>query len=437
MYLRRRFYVALAVVAFILATGVLYAPLFLVGQALLMLLVIVSVIDAMLLYLAVHVTASRRCAGRLSLGDENKVQLSVASMSPIKVRLEIVDELPPQLQIRDFCLYETLKRGERKNLQYTIRPTQRGVYEFGHLLLFASSLIGLLQRRVKCGATERVKVYPSFIKLRQYELMASTDNFTMVGIKRVRRVGNNTEFEQIKDYVKGDDYRTINWKATARKNQLMVNVYNDERSQQIFSVIDKGRLMQQSFQGMTMLDYAINSSLVLSYVAVNKHDKAGLMTFADQFESFIPADRQASQMHLIQECLYNQQTTFGESDYSVLCHNVNKLVSRRSLLVLYTNFMDYGTLTRQLPYLKLLNKRHRLLVVVFQDEELEEYIRSTHNDVEGLYQHVVAEKQSYERRLMVSTLRQNGIHGLLTKPKTLSVDVINKYLEMKSRQLLG
>lgn len=437
MFLRRRFYVALIVVAFVMAAGMLFAPLLYVGQVLLVVLVGLSVMEASLLYLSTRLVASRRCAERFSLGDDNTVEIAVASMTPFKVSLDIVDELPPQLQIRDFHLSEAIKRGERKSLQYTVRPTQRGLYEFGHLLVFVSTPLGLVQRRVRCGKTDSVKVYPSFLKLRQFELMAATDNFTQVGIKRVRRVGNNTEFEQIKDYVKGDDYRTINWKATARRNQLMVNVYQDERSQQVFSIIDKGRLMQQSFQGMTLLDYSINASLVLSYVVVNKHDKAGLVTFSNEFDSFIPADRQITQMHLIQECLYGQQTTFGESDFSVLCHNINKLVVRRSLLILYTNFIDYGSLNRQMPYLKQLNRMHRLLVVVFEDEELDDYIRSPHHDMEELYQHVVAEKQAYERRLIINTLRQNGIYGLLTKPRTLSVDVINKYLEMKSRQLIG
>ena len=129
--------------------------------------------------------------------------------------------------------------------------------------------------------------------LRQYELLAISNRLTDLGIKRIRRVGHNTEFEQIKEYVKGDDYRTINWKASARRHQLMVNVYQDERSQQIFNVIDKGRVMQQAFRGMTLLDYAINASLVLSYVAMHKEDKAGIVTFNEKFDPS-PAGRWAA-----------------------------------------------------------------------------------------------------------------------------------------------
>ena len=229
---------------------------------------------------------------------------------------------------------------------------------------------------------------------------------------------------------------TINWKATARRTHLMVNVYQDERSQEIYSLIDKGRLMQQSFLGMTLLDYAINSSLVLSYVAMSKQDKAGIVTFADVMDTFVPAGRQSMQMPRILEALYAQQTTFGETDYSMLCPNLNKLVARRSFMVLYTNFTDFGALQRQLEYLRLLNKRHRLLVVFFDDIELSEFANSPKRTEEDYYQHVIAEKLIYERRLIQSTLRQNGIYSVITNPKAISADVINKYMEMKSRHLL-
>lgn len=281
-----------------------------------------------------------------------------------------------------------------------------------------------------------VKVYPSYLMLRKYELMAVSNNLTELGIKRLRRTGNNTDFEQIKDYVKGDEYRRINWKASARRSHLMVNVYQDERSQQIFSLIDKGRLMQQAFKGMTLLDYAINASLVLSYVSIHRQDKAGLITFADTFDSFVPAERHAVQMQRILECLYHQQTTFGESDYSMLCPNVNRLVGKRSFLVLYTNFTDFGSLNRQLPYLRMINKRHRLLVVFFDDPELHDFVATPQHSEDEYFEHVIAEKMIYDRRLIVSTLMQNGIYSLLTTPEKLTVDVINKYIEMKSRQLL-
>ena len=216
----------------------------------------------------------------------------------------------------------------------------------------------------------------------------------------------------------------------------MVNVYQDERSQQIYGVIDKGRVMQQAFRGMTLLDYAINASLVLSYVAMRKEDKAGLVTFDEHFDTFVPASKQPGHMQTLLEKLYSQQTTFGETDFSALCVHLNKHVNKRSFLVLYTNFASISSMNRQLAYLQQLNRQHRLLVVFFEDADLKAYIESPARDTEDYYRHVIAEKFAFEKRLIVSTLKQHGIYSLLTTPENLSIDVINKYLEMKSRQLL-
>jgi uncharacterized protein (DUF58 family) len=207
----------------------------------------------------------------------------VENYYPFAVKLNIIDEIPHIFQRRDVNFSLRLKARENGTVDYTLRPTKRGVYGFGHIRAYASSPIGLVQRRFTCDEPTDVAVYPSYLMLNQYEFLAISNNLTEMGIKRIRRVGNNTEFEQIKSYVQGDDYRHINWKASARTHHLMVNVYTDERSQQIINVIDKGRIMQQAFAGMTILDYAINASLVLSYVALHRDDKAGVITFADKF----------------------------------------------------------------------------------------------------------------------------------------------------------
>lgn len=298
-------------------------------------------------------------------------------------------------------------------------------------------MLGLVERRYTEGEDKNVKVYPSYLMLNHYELLAMSNNLTDMGIKRIRRVGNNTEFEQIKEYVKGDEYRSINWKASARRNQLMVNVYQEERSQQVYSVIDKGRVMQQAFNGMTLLDYSINASLVLSYVAIHREDKAGLITFSDNLDTLLTPSRRPGQMQHILGALYNQRTNFSETDFSNLCVNVNKQISKRSLLVLYTNFSGMSALQRQLSYLKMLSRRHRLLVVFFEDSELNDFIKSDKRTTEDYYQHVIAEKFAYEKRLIVTKLQQHGILSLLTRPEALSIDVINKYLELKQRQMLS
>lgn len=433
MFLPIRFYYTAMVVIVVLSLGQLWPTLFYVGALLLALFALLLVIDIALLWTRRGISATRHCSSRFSNGDENPVSIQVENNYRFGVKLSIIDEIPHIFQRRDVNYSMRLKAGENGTVDYTLRPTRRGVYGFGHIRAFASSPIGLLQRRFTCGEPTDVAVYPSYLMLNQYAFLAISNNLTEMGIKRIRRVGNNTEFEQIKSYVQGDDYRLINWKASARAHQLMVNVYTDERSQQIINVIDKGRIMQQAFEGMTILDYAINAALVLSYVALHRDDKAGVITFANEFNDFVKPDRGPAQMNDILECLYHQTTDFAESDYSTLVVNTNHLVGQRSLLILYTNFFDYNSMLRQLPYLRQLNSRHRLVVVFFIDNERRDFINQQPHSIRDYYEHSIAAKIDHEQTLIINTLRQYGINSLLTSPQNLSVNVINRYLEMKSR----
>lgn len=436
MYLTRRFYVIALVIILLLSGGFMWGSLFLMGQIALILFALVVVIDAWMLYYQKGILADRTCSDRFSNGDENLVKLRVESTYPYRVNLRVVDEIPVIFQQRNIDFHLMLNQGQGKSITYKLYPQRRGTYSFGYIRVFANTPIGLIARRFTCGTEKSVKVYPSYLMLHRYELMAMSNNLTELGIKKIRRIGHHTEFEQIKEYVKGDDYRTINWKASARRHTLMVNVYQDERSQQVYNIIDKGRVMQRAFRGMTLLDYAINASLVLSYVAIHKDDKAGLATFNERFDTFIPASKQAGQMQALLEGLYKQETSFGETDFSSLCVHLGKHINKCSFLVLYTDFDTLGSLNRQLAYLQQLSRQHRLLVVFFEDEELKKLISSSPGNTEEYYQQVIAEKFAYEKRLIVATLKQHGIYSLLTTPENLSIDVINKYLEMKSRQLL-
>lgn len=436
MFLTKRFYIIFACLTLLCGLGYVYPILFTAAKILLCPFVVITLIDAFMLYSRRDLTAERSCADRFSNGDENVIKLRLASEYTFPVWLTIIDEAPKVFQRRDISYTTQLAAKGENEIRYTLTPVKRGVYSFGRIRCFVRTRIGLVERRYSLGKERDVAVYPSYLMLNRYELLAMSNHLTEMGIKKLRRVGNNTEFEQIKDYVPGDDYRMMNWKASARTHQLKVNVYRDERSQQIFSVIDKGRVMQQSFHGMTLLDYSINAALVLSYVAMHRDDKAGLITFTDKMDTFVAPSRRTGQMQRLLDALYMQETDFGETDFSNLCINVREQVSKRSLCVVYTNFSGMTALNRQLPYLKLLSRWHRVLVVFFEDSELNEYIQSTKHSIEEYYQHVIAEKFVYEKRLIVSTLRQHGIYSLLTTPENLSVDIINKYLEMKQRQVL-
>ncbi len=437
MFLTRRFYIVIITIIGIIAAGYWLSPLFVVGKVLLALFLLILLTEIVMLYWRRGIQARRSCSDRFSNGDDNVVRVHIDNAFPYKVKVEVIDEIPFVFQRRDICFKATVDAKDSTTIEYKLKPKERGVYGFGNIRTFATVGLGMVSRRFTTKAKRDVKVYPSYLMLRQYELLAMSNNLQELGIKKIRRVGHNTDFEQIKEYVQGDDYRTINWKASARRHALMVNVYQDERSQNIYNVIDRGRVMQQAFDGMTLFDYAINASLVLSYVAIRKDDKAGLITFDERFETFIPASKQSGQMEMLMDSLYAQKTSFGETDYFSLCVHVDKHINRRSLLVLYTNFSDMVSMRRQMSYLQQLARKHVVLVVFFLDKEQQEFIDTPAVDVEDYYRHVIAEKFSYEKRLIVSTLRQNGIYSLLTTPDQLSVNIINKYLELKARQIIS
>ncbi len=435
LFIPIRFYWAVGACIVLFIVSFYYPPLFVVPKILWYLLLLLAAIDYFFLFFVGNAPqAKRMMADRFSNGDDNKVTLQVTSNRPFDVVMEIIDELPVQFQKRDWKLHSNFKTGQQKNIHYTLQPSQRGEYHFGDIILFEKSKLGLLMRRHTIAAGTMVQVFPSFMQLRKYELLSQTTLQAETGNKRMRKIGHSMEFEQIKEYVRGDDVRTINWKAAARKGSLMVNNYTDEKSQQVYCIIDKGRLMKMPFGNLSLLDYAINSTLVLSSVCLQKQDKTGLLTFSNKMGNLLAADRKPIQKANILQLLYNQETAFLESDFEMLYMQLRSRVKQRSLLVLFTNFESLSGLKRQLPYLRSIAKHHLLLLVFFENTELTQLAAQKAGDIEQVYTKTIAEKFAYEKRLIVKELLKHGILSILTSPEKLTVDTINKYLELKARQ---
>ncbi|GAA3613770.1 DUF58 domain-containing protein [Flavivirga amylovorans] len=382
------------------------------------------------------IEATRILPDKFSNGDKNQIKLNITNNYSISVYLEVIDEIPEQFQVRDFKIKESIPSRKTRGIQYDLKPIERGEYHFGFLNIYASSVINLVAKRYTFNEGAMVPTYPSFKQLKKFELLNINKNSLEYGLKKVRRLGHSMEFEQIKDYVLGDDLRTINWKATAKKNQLMVNQFQDEKSQPVYSIIDKGRIMKMPFNGLSLLDYAINAALVISNVVLKKHDKAGMFSFSKNIDNVVVAERRSSQMQLILESLYNVKTDFFESDFSRLYGSIKRHITHRSLILMYTNFETLDGLNRQLPYLKAISKSHLLVVVFFKNTELSTLINEKAETVQQVYDKVIAEKFAFEKRLIVNELKKYGIHSILTTPENLTIDTINKYLEIKARGLL-
>lgn len=382
------------------------------------------------------VVGQRDMAYRFSNGDPNRISFEITNNMQYIIDAVIVDELPHQFQIRNFKYKYHLYKGATKTESYELRPVERGEYNFGKLLAFISTPIGFWQRRIVLAHPVTVKVYPSFKEMKKFEMMAISNRLSEAGIRKIRKVGHHMEFDQVRDYIKGDDYRTINWKASARKGVLMVNQYQEEKAQQIISVIDMGRTMQNRINGMTLLDYAINTTLVISDIVILKHDKAGVITFNTKINALVPPANEKVHMNRVMEALYKIDTTFSESSYEQLYFTVSQKITRRSLLMIYTNFDSPATIKRELPVLTALAKKHLVVVVIFKDYELEQFATQQASNVEDIYIKTMAGKITNDKYLIAGYLESKGIHTIITSPDNLTVDSLNKYLELKSRGLI-
>ena len=437
LFLKPLLFYCLAAIVVLFCLAFLFPVFYIINSWLLAALMLLLITDILLLYKQKNaVLATRLVAEKLSNGDFNEVKLLITNNYPFDIKITVIDDLPVQFQERDLQFNLSLKSGEKKWLSYEIRPTERGEYSFGDIHVFATGKIRLVERKATILAEKKVIVYPSFLQMRKYELIAFSNHLTMAGIKRIRKIGRNTEFEKINEYTPGDDFKTINWKATARKGKLMINQYQEEKSQNVYSIIDMGRNMKMPFHQLSLLDYAINASLVMSSIIVKKYDKPGLITFNNKIKSFLKSDRSTMQMQRIMELLYNQKTGFAESNFELLYSTVKHKVPQRSLLLLFTNFETLDSLERELIYLKAIAKNHLLICIFFENTELSDMVKAPITNTEDVYRQTIAEKFIFEKKLIVKKLQQNGILTIYTAPENLTVNTINKYLEVKSRQLL-
>lgn len=382
------------------------------------------------------VQAQRILPEKMSNGDENSIKIDLKNNYPFSIDTKIIDEIPFQFQKRDFLIQRKLGKQKNVLLEYILEPKERGEYSFGNLNIYVSSKAGFVSRRFTFQKNATLPSYPSFIHLRKYELIALQNEFLMGGIKKIRKLGHTMEFEQIKEYVPGDDVRTINWKATSKRNHLMVNQFQDEKSQRIYMLIDKGRTMQMPFNGLSLLDYSINATMALSHIILKKYDKAGMMTFAKKTENKVAAENKSGQLRKISEALYNVQTNFYESDFSRLYQDVKFSLGQRSLILLFTNFETLDAVNRQMKYLRGIAKNHLLVVVFFKNAELQQLIHHHPENMQEVYDEIIAEKFEFEKKLIIQELRKYGIFSVYTLPENLSIEVINKYLEIKARGIL-
>lgn len=437
MFLRKRFFISAFILALTAVLGVWIPVLYILARIGVWVLAAACIVDAALLMYC-KVEGRRIISDNLDLGEKNIIEHELNVVRGRITSADIIDELPATFrQDKETYPFGEIGRGpfypstpplgEVGRGSLFAYPTTRGSFVLGNVYAFIR-VLGLLERRVRVVKKgNRVRVYPAFSKLREKDKQIRSRQIVSLGSHKRQMPSNQTEFQDIREYVVGDDIRTVNWKATARTGKVMVNNYEDERSQHIISIIDCGRIMHRTFNGLTLQDYAVNASLQLSYSALNvEGDCVGLSTYGPAGLRFLPAKSGERQLNSILQQLYALETEYGEGDMEGLCLMLDRKVQRRSLVVLYTDFATLESMERQLPFLQRISRRHTLVVVSFIDRDLENVSESDFS-VQGS----IASDLMLQKRLICDRLQRQGIHSVLTYPDSLTYSVVNKYLELR------
>jgi uncharacterized protein (DUF58 family) len=386
-------------------------------------------------------TFRRETAEKLSLGAENPVTIWVENFSHIPLILTLKDEFPQDFGVDREALALTVSPRSEGAVVYKVLPPRRGDFAFGRLHFRYAGPLGLVQRQGRADLTQKVKVYPNLQEVGKYELLARRGRLEEVGFRRLRLKGEGRELESLRDYVPGDDFRRIHWKATARRGKPIAMEYEAEKNQRVFFLLDCGRMMtaQTTAQGagpMTKLDYAVNACLMMSYLAVRFQDQAGILAFGREILTYLPPHKGKHQVKRILESLYALSPQLAEPNYTLAFRYLSMLEKKRSLVVIFTDLVDATASRELLRQVKALSPRHLPLFIAIGDPEITDWREKPLQEEEDLYRKAVAAELLESREEALRELTSRGALVLDVPPRELTLKSVNKYLEIKGRGLL-
>jgi uncharacterized protein (DUF58 family) len=373
---------------------------------------------------------------RLYLGADNLIRLVVMNRSRRGVQVRVRDTPPVSFLSSSVMLSGTATAASQVELSYTTRPVARGLYRFGVAVIRWLGPFGLLWRQRTISLNEEVPVYPNLLEVQKYDLLARRGLLQEMGLRNARYIGRGTEFESLREYQPDDDYRRINWKATARRGKPVTTQYETERSQRVIIMLDAGRMMMTRIGELTRLDTAVNSALLLCHVALKRGDRVGLLSFAEAVQGFAPPRAGRAQFHRITEQLYDVRPQPIESDYRAAFTRLRSVLHGRALVVLFTDLNDPDVARSIARYMIGLARYHLPLCATLRDPAIDSAAQASPESGRELYRRVVAGRLLEERSLVLDQLSHSGVLTVDAMADRLTPTTINRYMELKERALL-
>jgi len=381
-----------------------------------------------------QIVIQRTVPEHLSLGTINQVGWEMRNLASSPVTFELTEDLPETIEPEVPGVAGSILPHGAAELRYGVRPTRRGLYEFGDIFLRWQTPLGLVLRQKRIRARDAVKVYPNVASLARYELAARRHRMAEIGVTPVRLRGRGSMFESLRDYARGDDPADIAWKASARHGQLMVRNYETERSQNVLVVLDCGRLMVPQVDQVSRLDHAINASLLLSYVAMKQGDYMGLVAFSDRIEAYVPPVKGRAALCRMNEALYRLEARPREPNYEQVCKFLALRHRKRSLIVILTDVIDSSASAMLLAYMARFARYHLPLCVTLRNLQVEQLAAEEPGGVPDCFTKTVALQMLARRAEALARMRQSGVDVLDVDPRQLTPQLLHRYLLLKARK---
>ncbi|GMU60358.1 MAG: hypothetical protein AMXMBFR34_21210 [Myxococcaceae bacterium] len=378
----------------------------------------------------------RELPSRLQVGVENRIVLHVVNPGGRNVRVALKDDAPDEFSVNREVSTLAVSAKSRARLHYLAHPDKRGRFEFGDLNVRVLGPLGLTWHERRVPAAVAVSVFPDMRGASRLLLSDAVLDFVNLGLRQLRRDGRGSEFARLRDYAQGDSVRDVDWKATARRSRPVTRVMESERSQTVLIGVDAGRSMAARVEGLTKLDHAVNAALFLAFVAVKNGDRVGLVVFADGVKSYLAPGAGRLQYRKIVDALYTAKTNLTYVDYLALFKELNVRLLKRSLLCVFTDFIDEDQAATMVDPLRRLAKRHVPLCLSVKDAALARLLQTPPPDAEIAYQHAVASELLLEREAMKRKVAQDGVTVVDVEANELGLAAVNKYLEIKARGVL-
>lgn len=396
----------------------------------------VALVDLITIPRKSRLVFSREMGRVASIRKEHTVSLVVGNRSRRSFWIAIRDGVPVDLEPKPQEIRRTVKGRSRTTLSYRLKPSRRGAFEIGPIYVRIDSMFHLWQRIVAYPVTSSLNVYPDMKQLGDYELLARANRLSLLGVRRTRRIGEDNDFERLRDYTPDDNYKHIDWRTTARRRKLTVKQFQTSQSQQIIFMLDCGRMMTNQVEGLSLLDHGLNAMLMMSYVALRQGDSVGMIAFSDEIHGFVPPKAGMRQINRLLHASFDRFPELVESQYDMAFRYLASHCRKRSLVVLVTNLIDDVNASQIETYMTNLVGRHLPMSVLLRDHHLFDAVADERPVGDMLYTSAAAAEILSWRHQVLTDLENKGVLALDVFPEQMTAPLVNRYLEIKARHLL-